>query len=418
MEQRRLPLLAAPVASGRPWPRALQSLRHRQFRLLVSGQILASGGYWALAIGQGWLVLQLTDSKFILGVINACLSLPFMLVALPAGVIADRVDRRRLLMLSRLGIAVLLGFEALLVFSSLITLWWLGALSLAVACLFALDLPTRQSMIPELVEPDEITNAVAINQIAYTGSSLIGPPLAGLMVAWVGAGGAVLIGVLGNLGMVLQVRQMRLPERQPRRRDRSARAEIAQGLAYVLRSPVLQPLVILNATMVMLAFPYQSFLPALAKDVLHIEAGALGVMYAASGLGAVVGAITVASLSGLRRRGRVLLLATLLFGGLIGAVAYSGTLPVALPLLVLIGLASVVALTMINTIMVMTAPDAMRGRVMSVNVLISGLSPVGNLLLGALADAQGVPAALATGGLVVSAVALLTGVTRRTLREL
>lgn len=405
-------------ASSSPFARAAVSLRHRDFRLLITGTAIASAGYWALVIAQGWLVVQLTDSKLVLGLVNAALSLPFLFIALPAGVLADRTDRKRLMTLTRAFVTLLLALLALLTFTDLINVWLLSLIAFTTGSAFAMDLPTRQSLAPELVEPHEVTNAVAVNQLVFTGTTLIGPTIGGLLLAWTGAGGAFALTAIGNAFLLYQVRRMRFPARAPRMEGRSAAREIRQGVGYVLRSPVLQPLVLLNATVAVLGQPYQSFLPALAKDVLRIGAGTLGLLYAAGGAGAVAGAATVALLGDVRYKGRIVLSLTVLFGLLVIGVSLSRALPLTLLLLACTSFAGSIGGTLNSTILVTTAPDALRGRVMSVNVLVFGLSPFGNLLLGALADRFSVPTALALSGLALIAVTALTAAARPRLRAL
>lgn len=405
-----------PSAAGRSLPPAFSALRHRDFRLLVSGTAVASAGYWALVVAQGWLVVELTDSKLLLGLMNACLSMPFLFIALPAGVIADRADRRRLMTLSRLSVTALMLLLAALTYAGLITLWLLALISLLAGCMFALDLPTRQSLAPELVEPHEVTNAVAINQLMFTGTTLIGPALGGTMLAWTGVGGAFLITAAGNLFLLYQVQRIRFPVRPARMGGRSVRREMAQGIGYVLRSPLLQPLIVLSATFAILGQPYQSFLPSLAKNVLEIGPARLGILYAAGGAGAIAGALLVASLGNFRRKGQLVLAMTALFGLMVIAVGASRLLPLTLVLLTITGLAGSITGTLNGAIMVTAAPGELRGRVMSINVLVFGLSPLGSLMIGALADFTSLPIALAASGGCLIAVAALTAILRPGLR--
>lgn len=410
---------AAPGRTGvTRLPRAAASLRHRDFRLLIIGLTLANTGYWALVVAQGWLVLQLTDSKLVLGAVNACLSLPFLLIALPAGVVADRADRKRLLTITRCSLIALMTLLSVLTLSDVITVWLLGLIVFAAGCTYATDLPLRQSLVPEMVDPDEVTNAVAVNQMVFTGTTLIGPTVGGAMLAWTGPGGAFAITAVGNAALLVLVRMMRFPPRATRGERRAVTQEIGEGLRYVLGHPVLQPLVVLSACLAVLVQPYQSFLPALAKDTLRVGAGTLGVLFAAGGVGAITGALIVAALGDVRRKGWVVLTGSLAAGVLVIGVAASRSLPLTLALLAGAGLANAINSTMNSTVLVTTAPAALRGRVMSINVLVFGLSPLGNLVLGALADALDVPAALAISAGVFMAVVVVTALTRPRLRAM
>lgn len=408
---------AQPTAAPR-WLRAASTLRYRDFRLLMIGQALSSIGYWGLVVALGVQVLELSDSKFLYGFVTANLSLPFLFIALPAGVIADRLDRRRLLSFTRSALAVLMVVLSLLTLTGLINVWLLALIAFLAGSGFALDLPARQSLAPEFVAPHEVTQAIATNQLVFTGSTIIGPAIAGLIIDWGGAGTAFLMAAIGNVVMWVMVRMMRFPARPARQDRRSVLGEMAQGLGYVWRSPVLQPLMVLSACLAVLGQPYQSFLPALAKDTLNLPVGRLGLLYTAGGVGSILGSVIVASLANIKRRGRVVLIAPLCFGLLLLALALARSVPLVLVVLMLTGLANAIGGTMTASILVTTAPAELRGRVMSINVLVFGLAPLGNLLLGALADRTDVPSAIGMGAGALVLVALLTALTRPRLRAL
>ena len=398
--------------------RAAVSLRHRDFRLLTLGITSANAGYWALVVAQGWLVVELTDSKLALGVVNACLSLPFLFFALPAGVIADRADRRLIMSITRGSLPLLMVALIALTLSGLITVWLLAVIMFAAGCCFASDLPARQALVAELVEPEEIANAMAIYQMIFNGTTLVGPSIGGFILAWTGPSGAFGLTALGNAGFFVIIQMMRFPARARRKERRSIRREMLQGLGYVLRSPVLRPIILLGAGLSILVQPYQAFLPAVAKDMLFVGAGMLGILFAAGGAGSVLGAAGIAALGDVRHKGRILLGASLALGLVLVLVALSRSLPLTLLLLGLLGLALAVDTTMTNTVLLTAAPDDLRGRVMSINVLVFGLAPLGNVVLGVIADAVGVPAALAAGGLGLAAVTALAAISSRRLWRL
>jgi MFS family permease len=401
-----------------PWSRAGSTLRHRDFRLLMVGQALSSIGYWGLVVALGVQVLELSDSKLLYGFVTACLSLPFLFIALPAGVVADRMDRQLLLSVTRGLLALLMVVLSALTLAGLINVWLLALIAFLAGGGFALDLPARQSLAPELVEPEEVTQAIATNQLVFTGSTIVGPAIAGVIIGWGGAGTAFLLSVMGNLVMLVMVRMMRFPPRA-RRADRpSVAREMAEGLSFVWRSPVLQPLMVLSASLAVLGQPYQSFLPALAKDTLHLPVDSLGLLYTAGGAGSIAGSMLVASLANIRRRGRLVLVAPLCFGSLLVLLSLSRSVPVTMALLTLAGLANAIGGTMTSSILITTAPVELRGRVMSISVLVFGLAPLGNLLLGALADRSDVPTAIGLGAAGLVAVALLSAATRPRLRVL
>lgn len=410
---------AATASATTPgWRRAASVLRYREFRLLMVGQALSSIGYWGLVVALGVQVLELSDSKLLYGFVTANLSLPFLFIALPAGVVADRVDRRRLLSWTRGALTVLMIVLSVLTLSGLISVWSLALIAFLAGSGFAMDLPARQSLAPDLVEPHEVTQAIATNQLVFTGSTIVGPAIAGVIIDFGGAGTAFLMAAIGNIVMWVMVRMMRFPTRPEREGNRSVLGEMAQGLGYVWRDPVLQPLMVLGACLAVLGQPYQSFLPALAKDTLHLPVGRLGLLYTAGGAGSITGSLLVASLANIRRRGRLVLGAPLCFGLLLLALSFTRSVPLVLVLLMFTGLANSIGGTMTSSILVTTAPVELRGRVMSINVLVFGLAPLGNLLLGALADRTDVPSAIGMGAIVLVFVALLTALTRPRLRAL
>jgi MFS family permease len=413
----RTPAQPAPAATP-GWRRAASVLRYREFRLLMVGQALSSIGYWGLVVALGVQVLELSDSKFLYGFVTANLSLPFLFIALPAGVVADRVDRRRLLSFTRGALTVLMIALSVLTLFELINVWSLALIAFLAGSGFAMDLPARQSLAPDLVEPHEVTQAIATNQLVFTGSTIIGPAIAGVIIGVGGAGTAFLMAAVGNVVMWVMVRMMRFPPRPEREGNRSVLGEMAQGLGYVWRNPILQPIMLLSACLAVFGQPYQSFLPALAKDTLNLPVGRLGLLYTAGGAGSIAGSVIVASLANIKRRGRLVLGAPLCFGLLLIALSFSRSVPLVLLLLLLTGLANSIGGTMTSSILVTTAPAELRGRVMSINVLVFGLSPMGNLILGALADRTDVPSAIGMGAVVLVAVALLTALTRPRLRAL
>ena len=414
----RLPPAGATLSGGARRGGAFVSLRHRDFRLLTIGLVVAVTGYWALFVAQGWLVVQLTDSKFVLGLVNACLSLPFLFVALPAGVLADRVNRQKLMTVTRLLAAAFMLLLAVLTYLDLVEIWSLALLVFLTGCAFSFDLPTRQSLAPELVEPDEVTNAIAVNQLTFQGTSVLGPAIGGFALDFFGAGGAFLLTALGNVFLVAMVLRMRFPTKAAAAVRRSVVSEIREGLAYVFRHPILQPLVILGSCISLFGQPYQAFLPAIAKNTFEGGPRLLSGLYTASGLGSIFGGLAIAAAGEVRHKGRVLLPAIGIFGVCVVIVGHLGVLPPLLALLVLIGLVNSVGGTMNNTIMVTTAPPELRGRVMSINVLSFGLSPLGSMVLGALADLTSIATALTIGGALLVIAVVLTALTRRKLRQL
>jgi MFS family permease len=395
-----------------PRPRAFGALRHRNFRLFYGGVVVSFLGLWMHRVAQSWLVLELTDSAFYVGLVDALGWLPVLVFSLYAGALADRVSKRRLLLLTQIGAATFALTLAAFVLADRATIWHVVILAALLGVAFAFDIPARQSLVAELVGREDLTNAVALNASAFNGSRVVGPAIAGVLIAAVGVGVCFLINGLSYLPVVAALLVMRLPPHRPATRRRSALADIRDGLRFIFADVRIRALILNIATISIFGLPVLVLMPVVARDVLQLGAVEYGWMMSAVGLGALTGALILAVFGHRVRRGRLLAASSFAYGILVVLFAASRALPLVLLLLTLLGLTLIITAALSNTLLQTIAPDEMRGRVISLYALaFVGISPFGAVAAGAAAERFGTPLALMVGG-AVCAVGTALGVMR------
>ncbi|HEX2190527.1 MAG TPA: MFS transporter [Longimicrobiaceae bacterium] len=393
---------AASLARG-----ALAAFRHRNFRLFYAGQLLSLIGTWMQSTAQGWLVLELTDSAFLLGTVTAAGSLPVLLFTLYAGVVADRMDKRRIILAAQAAAAVLALVLAVLTDTGRITVPWILALVFLLGTANAFEIPTRQSFFVELVGQEDLTNAIALNSSAFSATRVVGPAFAGALLGTVGIAACFYLNSLSYLAVIAGLLMIRLPPFRRPERTTSTLENLREGFAFIRGDRVVRTLVWMIAALSVFGFPYAMLLPVFARDVLEVGAQGLGWLLAASGAGALAGGITLSALGGRVRRGPLVLSAMLAFAVLVAAFSLSRSFPTSMVLLAAAGFCMILNNASVNALLQSLVPDRLRGRVMSVYVfMFLGMTPVGSLQAGALARWLGAPAALALGGAVLAATVL------------
>lgn len=382
----------------------LAALRHRGFRLLWIATLLSSTGRWADMVVIGWLTLELTDSPLMVGVVAGC-KMAGYLVAPFMGVVADRFDRRLLLVIAA---AVNLAVSAILLvllLAGALALWHIIVLALLSSFTWALDNPTRNAFVPDLVGPQDLTNAIALNAVAIEITVVIGPALGGLLIPALGMAGAyALIAAIFLADVVVLLRLDRVKHATPQVKESALRSLIG-GFRYVRDNHTVLVLLLIAFLLNLFAAPYRySFLPLFARYVLDSGPTGYGMLTAAAGVGALVAGIWVVSLGNFGRKGRMLVVNALAWPLSLALLALSTWYSVSLALVFLAGLTQAITWTVIATLILSHTPAAMRGRVMGLRTgVIVGL-PFGNFLAGAVAERLGV--ALAQG--VYAAGAILT----------
>src|SRR5437660_5566323 len=395
---------------------AWSALEHRDFRLFWIGLVVSNIGTWMQQFGLGWLVVQLAIkdgvpqlAPFYLGLVGLSRALPGLAFGLFGGVVADRADRRRLLLVTQSSAAVAAAVLAFLAISNQINIVEIVLISALNSIIFSFDAPTRQAMVPRLVSDKQLMSAIGLNSAAFNGATLVGPLIGGVLIIPFGVGGLMLINAISYLAIVIALLLMRpqpVIEYGPRL---SLLDSIREGLSFIRSDPVLRWVVALSVATALLTRPYIQLLPAEAQ-LLGVGAVELSWLLAASGAGALGGALITASLGGWKHRGALLVAAAFAHGSLL---MLFGTQRSVLGALVFVGLTSfavMVFLGMGNTLMQTRTPDALRGRVMSVNTMVFiGFMPLGQLVLGAVGTVAGINTAFLLGGIIVTAVALYAG---------
>ncbi|HET9984199.1 MAG TPA: MFS transporter [Longimicrobiales bacterium] len=378
----------------------LRALESRNFRLFFIGQTVSLVGTWIQQIAMSWLVYRLTNSPFVLGAVGFAGQLPSFLVAPFAGVLADRWDRRRTVV----GTQVLSMVQALvlaaLVFSGRVEVWHVMALSVFLGIVNAADVPTRQSFLVEMVEDRELlANAIALNSSMFNAARLVGPALAGIVIAAVGEGICFLLNGLSYIAVIAALLAMRVPPREiPLGRPRLL-GHLREGFDYAWGVEPIRIVLLLLAITSVVGVPYTVLMPVFATRVLNGGADTLGLLMAATGLGALAGALYLASRESVLGLGRLIAVASGVFGVGLIAFAASRTLWLSLPLLVVTGFGMMVQMAASNTVLQTVVDEDKRGRIMALYTMAYlGMIPFGSLLAGILADGLGAPETIALGG--------------------
>ncbi|MEX0682202.1 MAG: MFS transporter [Dehalococcoidia bacterium] len=385
---------ATPVLPIRPsrLNDTFRALKHRNYRLFYFGQAISLSGTWMQTIAQAWLVLEITDSRVALGTVTLLQFLPITLFVLVAGVIADRVPKRRFIVATQCLAMAQAATLAVLVFTDQIQLWHVYVLAFTLGLSNAFDMPARQAFAIELVGKEDLLNAVALNSGLFNGARLVGPAIGGLVIAAAGVEVAFLINAVSFVPVLIGLMLMDTGALHQVDRSGSPRAspltEFREGLSYVLRTPACMMIMLLIAIIGTFGYNFTVFLPLIARYVLHEGSAALGFLTAAVGLGALISALFLA---GNRKASlRTIFIGGAFFSLLLGAVALSQNLYLTLGFLVMLGLANTAFAATANTSLQIATPDHLRGRVMAIYMLLfAGSTPIGGFLTGFMAEHLG-----------------------------
>lgn len=403
--------LRIPLGLGRGRFKTFSALRHRNYRLYWFGMMVAITGWQIQMVAQGWLVYDMTGSPALLGAVGLAQAVPTIVLTLFGGVVADRVDRRRLLMFTQSATGLLLLLLALLVATDLVRLWHIFAIAFLVGGVWAFDQPARMALVPHLVEREDLMNAVAMSAMVWQSTRIIGPSIAGVLIAQTGIASCYFLTTIGMLTMVLALRGLKVPPVAPPAVRQNVLRNLTDGVGYVARSPVFSILIGLTFFNSLFGMSYVSMMPVIAKDVLHTGSGGYGLLMGISGLGALLGTMALASLGNVRYKGLLLTAGAAGFGSIIVLFALSRVYPISLGLLFLMGGVNSIYMTTVNTLLQSLVPDDLRGRVMGIYGLTYSLMPVGGSISGAIAGAFadpaiGAPFAIGLGGALVALMAL------------
>lgn len=403
---------AAVQPSARPTRPSIQqtfaALKYHNYRLWFSGQLVSLFGTWMQATAQGYLVFQLTQSPVYLGYVGFAAGVPAWLFTLYGGVIADRMSRRTLMLITQTAMMLLAFVLAGLVFASLVQPWQIVTLAFLLGVANAFDGPARLAFVVELVDREDLTNAIALNATMFNLATATGPAMAGLTYALIGPAWCFLLNGLSFLAVIWALLRMKLPPPKSVAKRGSTWADLAEGLRYILREPAIRTLIGLIGMTSMFGISFATLFPAWAVDVLGGDATTNGLLQSARGLGALLSALMLAALGRSRFKGKLLTLGTIAFPLLLLLFTFMRSLPLALLVLVGTGMAVILIMNIANALVQGLVPDALRGRVMSVySMTFFGCMPLGALWVGAVAEYASAPTAMIIGALVSLAFGVL-----------
>jgi MFS family permease len=380
--------------------RTFSSLRVRNFRLFVIGQLLSNIGTWMQLIALPLLVLRLTDSGVALGVATALGYLPMLLFGAWGGVLADRFDNRRLQLVTQVAFALVAFALWAVVGTGVVTVWMVYALSFATGLVTAVDMPTRQSFYLEMVGPADLTNAMSLNTATFTGARIVGAALGGVLVALIGLAPLFLLNGISYLAVVGALLSMRRAELHARELVPRAKGQIREGISYVWKTPSLRTPMLGMLVVFTFAYNWQVLLPLYATRDLHGGAGTFGTLMAIFGAGSLAGALVMAGRSGSPNQRRLAWLAVVL-ACLTGMLAATATKEIAFAVAPFLGAAAIAFPIAANSLLQLTSDGRMRGRVMSLySVIFLGSTPIGGPIAGWVAERMGARAGLGLGAIV------------------
>ena len=385
--------------------RVFKAFENRDFRLMWLGACTSSIGTWMQKLAQSWLVLQISGSPFWLGVDAFLGEIPIFLLSLVGGVLADRIERRKLLLGSQF-VQMACAFVLAALFSlGVVQVWHILTLSFIVGCAQAFGGPAYQALVPTLVPKEDLPNAIALNSIQFNLARVIGPVLGGLALTKLGASWCFSLNGISFVAVIISLLMLRL-RYIPAPSETSILNSLTQGIQFIRKQGAMEMLILLAFTMTLLGFPMLSFMPVMVKDVFHAGPDTFTLFLSVSGIGSVVGALIVAGIGNVRRKGLVALTALAVLGTAMAGFAFSTLIWLSCVLLFVSGASLIATFAMISSLVQLITSNEMRGRVMSVyNVAFRGGGPIGNLMAGSLIPQMTAPVVLGANGVLLVALA-------------
>ena len=379
-----------------------RSLRYRNYRLFFSGQSLSLIGTWVQRIAIPWLVYRLTDSAFLLGFVGFAGQIPTFILAPFAGVLTDRLNRYHIMIVSQILSMIQALALALLFFTNTIEVWNVLLLSVIQGCINAFDTPARQSFVIEMVEDkNDIGNAVALNSSMFNGARLVGPSIAGVLIASLGEGACFLINGISYIFVVISLLLMKVkPQEKKKTKDTNIIKEFKEGFTYTFGFPPIRSIIILLTLISLMGMPFSVLMPIFAKDIFHGGSHIFGFLMGASGVGALIGAAYLASRKSVVGLEKIIPLAAVVFGLGLVSFSLSSSFPLSIILMIITGVGMMMQTACSNTILQTISNNDKRGRVMSFYTMaFMGTAPIGSFLAGSMASMIGAPATLLIGGI-------------------
>jgi predicted MFS family arabinose efflux permease len=386
--------------------RVFKAFQYRDFRLMWIGACTSSIGTWMQIVAQGWLIYRLSHSAFLLALDQFLGGIPIFLFSLIGGVVADRVERRKILLGSQYVQMATAGLLTILVTTGLVHVWHILCLSFISGLAQAFGGPAYQALIPTLVEKDDMPNAIALNSIQFNVAVMVGPALAGQALAKLGEKWCFGLNALSFLAPIISL-SLISARFLPIKTTETMFASLKQGIRFARKQNSMEALILLAFCMTALAMPMRTYIPVFVKDIFHRGPETYGNLLALMGLGSIFGSLMIASAGNFKRKGRVALCALICLGAGISAFAFSKSVPLSGIILVLVGASMMAVFATVNSLVQLITTNEMRGRTMSVyNVAFRGGMPMGNLLSGWLVPIFSAPVVLGVNGFLLVLLAL------------
>lgn len=367
-------------------------------------------GTWMDTVAEAWLVYRLTGSSFLLGTVTFAGQIPVFLLAPLSGMVADRLNRRKIVIATQVASMILAAILATLTLTKRVTVMQVIVLAALMGVVNAFDIPARQSFLVEMVGREDLMNAIALNSSMFNGARIIGPAIAGILVASIGEGWCFFANSVSYIAVIAGLLLMRVPHRPPPAISASPMEHMAEGFRFVRNTAPIRALLLLIGVVSLVAMPYSVLMPVFAAKILHGNARTLGILMGATGVGAMSGALLLASRRGVGGLGRWVPIACGAFGTALILFSFSRWWPLSAMLLVGVGFAMMTQMSASNTLVQAMVPDRLRGRTMAVySMMFMGMAPFGALMSGAAADRIGAPRTVAIGGVLAIAGAIAFG---------
>ncbi|MGA9496417.1 MAG: MFS transporter [Terriglobales bacterium] len=380
------------------WATTLRALRHRNFQLFFGGQLISLIGTWMQTVAQAWLVYRMTKSALLLGSVGFASQIPVFLIAPLGGITADRVNRQRLVIATQTASMILAGILAWLTLSGRVEVWHIFALAALLGVVNAFDIPGRQSFLVDMVGKEDLMNAIALNSSMFNGARVVGPAVAGILVARIGEGWCFAANAISYIAVIIGLMLMHVHS-LARASSHSPIEDIIEGFRWVNQTRVIRALLLLIGLVSLVGMPYTVLMPVFADRILHGGARVLGILMGATGVGALLGALTLAAKTGVKGLGRWVAISCAGLGISLFCFSFSTRLWLSVALLLPSGYCMMLQMACSNTLIQTMVPDQLRGRVMSVySMMFMGMAPFGAFFGGALAHRIGAPITVAVGG--------------------
>lgn len=377
----------------------VRALRHRNYQLFFGGQSISLIGTWMQNVAQSWLVYQLSKSSFLLGLVGFAGQFPVFLLAPVGGHAADRWSRHRIIVATQAAMMLLALVLAAITFAGVVQVWHVVVLAALLGVVNAFDIPARQAIVFEMVGKADLPNAIALNSSLFNSARIVGPAIAGLLVAAIGEAWCFFANGISYIAVIAGLLLMRIEPHVPPPQPESAVAHIIEGFRWVARTRPIRALLIQLGIVSLVGMPYAVLMPVFADHILHHGATGLGILMGATGIGALAGAVRLALRRETEGLGRLVSYSSFAFGALLILFAFSRSFWLSAVLLVPAGFAFITQMASSNTLIQSMVPDALRGRVMSVySMMFMGMAPLGALAAGIFAAHLGAPLTVALGG--------------------